>query len=85
MERVGGATRLRRGYVVAGMEGKVMKVGASKPAGERDARQSRKGSGIDLGRIANETDLARSEEGSGEDSLQGDAHLLGLRTLSALL
>ncbi len=35
MERAGGATRLRRGYVVAGIEGKVTRVGASKPGGER--------------------------------------------------
>ena len=30
----------------------------SSERGERDARQSRKGSGSDLGRVANETDLA---------------------------
>ncbi len=35
MECARRATHLRRGYVAAGIEGKVTRVGASKPGGER--------------------------------------------------
>jgi hypothetical protein len=41
MEREGRVTRLRRGYGVPSIEGKVTRVGASKPGGERVSIKNR--------------------------------------------